>query len=914
MFNKNDKETKKIYESWKDKYGNSKKKILSEKNIYKSMGIHMIINNINNENIIKTSFQGVKGIFEMSYVLNYIVRIFVLYKLYLQQDFNQYKKLNIDDIIIKKIKKIQIKKQKKVKISKEEGRISLLKNADNNLFNFKVEDGRRVYSRLCQLKQQPIVLSEKEVNEENKKSEKEKKYAYILKYKNYTKEDSFNYYTCDLSSKHKYIGFLANKQAHPKEYCLPCCQKKSSIDEPKQSNYKRYKECLGKDNEEINEERDIGKILYVMKLGAYIPKNRLGKLHPELDIILNKNLNCLINNNNMLQNKSECFLQYGVEQNEIALQNCLEVILDKSYDDIISESITFMKQKKIFRFLNNGQFLVELNNGEIFKENISENKIKKLQNSYISLLNEKNINIYYIWSLIRYTHNLTIVFFKENENKQIELVNPQPEYSNNKKCMEVFDEFFPKKNKLCFIIQTNENRFYPIIKVKVSKIRNKGNITTYEKIFDQKEIFFKQIEKIYKKIWFIKSKYNYHHTGKELYYVIQNNDSLNNKYKIISQNVDLVNQCVNIIIKHKKGVSFNFPVYPRGPIYNLNITNKKLYKYSPYLLEFFDDLSNYTSNTTKYKIDKIILTNNKNICGILLNTQFYVYFEKNNDFTKLLKKYKNNVIEQIYDSQKLDLDISLNNKNRDNREKNIEIIKYYQELYNLYCIEISKFINKEKNNDLRKKIINLIIQKDNNKKNIKEYRKKLYILFENKYVTQNDKNNIEEIFDLQISLKEKINYIESQNYDFDRKIKKNLIDLLSSKKIEIKKIETIIKDISDKVIHLSNKKDIFKIDNNRNSCFEYNKKKCDEYDHCYWNKKDCKLFVNKTINDYLFRKFIDEITSNEIKQYEILNDKLEQIIDKSKYINPNNEYNIYQIPNKNVKKLKQKQMRSFQLQ
>ena len=42
--------------------------------------------------------------------------------------------------------------------------------------------------------------------------------------------------------------------------------------------------------------------------------------------------------------------------------------------------------------------------------------------------------------------------------------------------------------------------------------------------------------------------------------------------------------------------------------------------------------------------------------------------------------------------------------NENELTKNIKIIKYYDELYNLYCIEISKFINKEKDITLENKL------------------------------------------------------------------------------------------------------------------------------------------------------------------------------------------------------------------
>ena len=58
---------------------------MNEKNIYKSMGIHIIINIKNN--IIKTNIQGIKGIIEMNYIYNYIIRLYYIYYFHLENNY-----------------------------------------------------------------------------------------------------------------------------------------------------------------------------------------------------------------------------------------------------------------------------------------------------------------------------------------------------------------------------------------------------------------------------------------------------------------------------------------------------------------------------------------------------------------------------------------------------------------------------------------------------------------------------------------------------------------------------------------------------------------------------------------------------------------------------------------------------------
>ena len=159
-------------------------------------------------------------------------------------------------------------------------RIKMLKQTDHLLFNTDSIDKENKYSRLCQSKQQPLIISKQEANSKKYKSK-------AVKFWNFTK-GAPEFYMCD-SDKYPYLKFITGN--HPKNFCLPCCKKKMvDSSEDSASTYKdRHNVCMEKyiyekkaNHVENNTNRYIS--LYSCKLE--LEENRLMKLSPTLKKLL----------------------------------------------------------------------------------------------------------------------------------------------------------------------------------------------------------------------------------------------------------------------------------------------------------------------------------------------------------------------------------------------------------------------------------------------------------------------------------------------------------------------------------------------------------------------------------------------------------------------------------------------------
>ena len=101
-----------------------------------------------------------------------------------------------------------VKWDKKISTTTNIKKLKNLKEKDPVLFNIKkIHNSKKLYSRICQLKNQPIIH-----NEPGKGR---------VDYWNFT-DNSPAYYSCP-NPKYPYINFMTN--VHPKNYCMPCCYK-----------------------------------------------------------------------------------------------------------------------------------------------------------------------------------------------------------------------------------------------------------------------------------------------------------------------------------------------------------------------------------------------------------------------------------------------------------------------------------------------------------------------------------------------------------------------------------------------------------------------------------------------------------------------------------------------------------------
>ncbi|MAE21647.1 MAG: hypothetical protein CMK92_04385, partial [Pseudomonas sp.] len=155
----------------------------------------------------------------------------------------------------------------------------LLRQADPQLYSLQQWDAKApIYTKLCQKKHQPQIVSE----EEAKKHPKSR----IIKFWNFT-HDRPEMYLCPDAN--PYMRFIVGK--HPKGWCLPCC-KKMSIEAS--GNVKRQEinnECMTKHKITETKETAPGtgaSLGYVVHYAKPPSKFRISRLHPLLDPVLNR--------------------------------------------------------------------------------------------------------------------------------------------------------------------------------------------------------------------------------------------------------------------------------------------------------------------------------------------------------------------------------------------------------------------------------------------------------------------------------------------------------------------------------------------------------------------------------------------------------------------------------------------------
>lgn len=196
----------------------------------------------------------------------------------------------------------------------KELRIRRLQRNDSQLFSFHkyvktTEQSKyKPYSKLCQGKAQPLVLSSlKEVRDF---SQQNKHFTHHLEVTNKTNGKK-DYYVCP-HKKYPFPGFKDPK-LHPKGFCLPCCKKISSIENPKSVNFIKYQSCLNDTTAGL--EKNTYNPNYVKLYGKPVREMQLGRLPEDLFYELNRKKRCIISSSHQLQKGSDCYLLTNLGNN-----------------------------------------------------------------------------------------------------------------------------------------------------------------------------------------------------------------------------------------------------------------------------------------------------------------------------------------------------------------------------------------------------------------------------------------------------------------------------------------------------------------------------------------------------------------------------------------------------------------------
>jgi hypothetical protein len=276
--------------------------------------------------------------------------------------------------------------------------LKTLQEKDPVLYNLRRYDpNHKVYSVLCQSSRQPILYTEEEYDNlpEAKKNS-------LIEYWNFTYRRPA-YYECP-NKKFPHLSFKIGK--HPKNYCLPCCQKtqvKSEIDD----------QCFN-EHVVVNTTSESS---YVLTYGSSISIGRVSKVSRLLYEKLNEIHPC-----------KDCdFVLYGVEQSVPGLNNCgVLMSIFTSFDDehvddfIIKLARKVMHYGSAYHLLGNGAAQA-FDSPNHLADTIITLFVEK-SNDFVVLESEEEwINI--ISSLIRELYNVELVIWDDTDESEKLIIN-----------------------------------------------------------------------------------------------------------------------------------------------------------------------------------------------------------------------------------------------------------------------------------------------------------------------------------------------------------------------------------------------------------------------------------------------------------------------------------------------------------
>lgn len=823
--------------------------------------------------------EGVNSINQYEDIYNFMGRLLHIY----DNLDKELKNKNIFSDIFKKNTRGKTFVSKKYKeSSKDTKKVKSLKMADPKLFDINPSvnvNKFKLYSKLCQGdRRQPVVYTEEEFKKINMKTDEELKKAkdyktsYALKIKNKTYPDKINYYVCK-DHQYKYPGFLQSNK-HPENLCLVCCHTSSSLNPNKPTKHSTYNSCKGQEDSESESSINIK---YVKQAGKFIKPDGLGKLPKNLDNYLNENMKYVESKNNILENGSDYYLKYGVKQDNETFFNIFSNIFGfKTKNQFLKSIEKLVSDSKIFNSLENGNLKYKFKN--------YKNYLKYLENKDNQIIDEE-----FTWDLFtqpelskNLSNGINIIILNEFEDGNINIVCP---YHDDIK-------HFINSNKKSVIIYKSVFSINPIFRIKV--IKNKLEI---DKFINHQDLILKKIIDIYSDRCFqekrrFENKFE-NITGFKipLNAIDLQNEILNlKKYKIKYQHVDNLNHTVGLILtpKNKNELSY-IPCKPSEPLKNLNsIDNNFDYDYST-IMKLYDYL--FQNSNIKIEVIKYVVNINDKIIKLLTNYGTPVPIKPITK-SKIIKKLPYE--KSIFKDSEIDEFINNKQKLEDGRIKAVKMINYSDELYQLLRMEFSKLLENEKDNSIRKKIYSVLEKKGDLKQNLKDIG-----------ISAEDRRKIIEIDSNEKDIEFKRKSILNLNLQNDQKIKNSILQIIENNNLKYEeKEDKLLKllKVELKKIIITGKKipnlDNYSTSNIRKTCNVFTvKSKCNENIHCVFDKSgSCKLYIPEQTN--FFNKMIinlsQELLKNILKRNEILNNNIDLIIDKNKYIKRNQEVLIEQ--------------------
>lgn len=645
------------------------------------------------------------------------------------------------------------------------------------------------------------------------------------------------YYSCnpERNSEHMFVGFLSRSN-NPFGQCMPCCFKKDPLISKNKDKRDYYLKCIGKiETVEKITTKTIGDKLYILQDTNKIQEGRIGFLPKYLDYFFNQMLNKIkkIKHHYLLSSHTGYYFKFGSRQEEQPFLNSIAAVLDLSIEDfkkILVDKLEKDKNDLLFTALNNGDIRTIFNTRDKYIEFIKTSNFISFDtiNHIISLPGVINQNGFNIITFKKETIIIKKTLEKEKIRDDFIVVCQNNEEINNVK---------DKNRNNIFLVKENKN-YYPIVLVtKKDEITKNFDIQKIFKYEDKKDNIVNHIFDFYDRNCqtMILDKSIGQTNAKIMYKILLN---INDKDFIPQyQAIDARNKTKYLITND----SLIIPVKPSGSIYNLpiikSIDNKLLS-----LLETIKKFKKLYEISKQKDIDIKIkpigvyydhkIADKITIIGVMIESYELAPIKPETVSIDAINKqglvyeYK-----QLFDKVDIQIAKGKDNFQIDDRIKNVNYNKYYNESYELFRLHLSEFINLKEHEIIKKKIIKII----------------------------ND------------------NAVQ-------KKIKRNLVRAVLFKLID-KNLYSLFKETTEqpyeqeggkynRFVYILNKMpnlDKYEVINNREICNTNNdREKCGKNINCYWGYDECNFALTRDLIIIFVNKISEELANNDHKAFEIL--------------------------------------------
>jgi hypothetical protein len=622
------------------------------------------------------------------------------------------KSKNVADYEFKKLVKKKMKKS-----------LTNLKEQDPVLYDFKnQQNSNKVYSRICQKSHQPMILNKLAFDKLSSGAKKN-----IVKYWNFTSETDA-YYQCN-NPKYPYIKFAT--KIHPKNYCIPCCQKIKISDD--KSGPKRIIHDLCLQTHKYDKEKKnitIGST-YIMTYGKDLDAGRLSKLPENSMESLFYETFSMDYEKRASYTSTDGFFLYGVNQNTASLANvgfvyALAHALNMTVSQLTKTLIEkIKKQKNMFNILLNGKIHQYISNTDELIEKLSV----FTQDSSVDFY-ESNIpwNKIFMGLAHSYMKVNTVLFQHKKNTSNVDLILPNGLEDESNYVIDGFSNI---------IILQKSDKYYPVYLINTTLFFKLGIIA--EKTYESSSGLMGVIKCMVKKYLMTIQIEGKTYSKMNLIVLQAFLSSVQNKlFSVQKLFINHSNYCYAVQIHNKKTQKnicvpvvqsqYSFTVSPHlefNPYLRSNIKYKQTFKT---LMVFIDKFNSWVEMQTAIANTK----NNKDIYSYIdikswLVLQKSIDFQKSDmvigfksgdlnyyfddmDYGDAIKIQKINSIPILYDPDVINVIINKRVQPRkDERTLTLSKSLYKYNLYQLFLLEFLTVFHKKVNVSLRTQIKKLFL-------------------------------------------------------------------------------------------------------------------------------------------------------------------------------------------------------------